>query len=384
MRTRQRGAMMVLSAALLLTLTGVAIIVFDLGRMLLVRNEMQNVADAAALAGANCLTRESSAGSAVDCSSTLAGALNWDRAEAKATDQLGNNSAANVPIRTDDDGHVIQTGYYNLLTRGPSGGSFSRTFSPLTVNDKPAVRVMVRKGQGVNDGPVFMLSRAMFGGPQNVTMWAEAVAVISSPSAVLPGSLIPQAINQCMFDRFWDSATGTPRLYTGDNTGLPPDTWGLQTVGQPFVVRIGSAYHYGTCDSGQWTTFDRDANSAAEVRDLVMNGNPNPVEIGDLSWIKPGTSNSNYNDLDNRFPNLPVDVSVLVVEGEGEGGTDLSHLPPGGRELEITAFAGFRITDIRGASDKYIQGQFIPSNVTSGSSGIGPFFGTYTPPRIAR
>ena len=82
MRTRQRGAMMVLSMALLLTLTAVAIIVLDLGRMLLERNEMQNVADAAALAGANCLTRQSTAGSAVDCTSTLATALNWDGAEA--------------------------------------------------------------------------------------------------------------------------------------------------------------------------------------------------------------------------------------------------------------------------------------------------------------
>lgn len=380
MRSKQRGSMMVMGAFLLLTLTSVAVFAFDLGRMLLVRNEMQNVADAAALAGANCLTRQSDPGSATDCIATLGTTLNWARAAAKAQDYLGENTAANTPIHNTaaSSGHVIEVGYFNILTHTPSGGTFSTGFTPLTANDKPAVRVRVMKGTGINDGPVFMLGRAMFGGTQNVTMQAEAVAVISSPGTVLPGTLIPQAINQCMFERFWDTATNSPKLYTGDNTGLPADTIGLQTIGQPFVVRIGSAYHYGTCDSGQWTTFDRDANSAAEVRDLVMNGNPNPLDIGDLTWIKPGTSNANYNDLDNRFPNLPVDVSVLVVNN-----ADLSHLPPDGRELEITAFAGFRLQDIRGASQKYIEGHFIPTNVTTGSSGIGPFFGTYTPPRIA-
>jgi len=375
MRNKQRGGMMVLAAGLLLTLTSVAIFAFDLGRVFIVRNELQNVADAAALAGANCLTRQSAGASPTDCTSAMATAINWSRAAAKAADHLGQNTAANTAIHTSGSGHVIEVGYWNLMTRSPSGGTFSPTFTPVTANDKPAVRVFVRKAAGVNDGPIMMLTGRMFGNVPDVAMSAEAVAVISSPGTVLPGGLIPQAINQCMFDRFWDTTTNSPRIYTG----TPPDPYGLSVIGQPWTVRIGSSYHYDTCDSGQWTTFDRDANSAAEVRDLIQSGNPNPMDIGDLAWIKPGTSNSNYNDLDDRFPNLPTDVSVLVVDN-----ADLSHLPPDGRELAITAFAGFRLTDIRGASDKYIQGHFIPTSVTSGSSGIGPFFGTYTPPRLGR
>jgi hypothetical protein len=51
---------------------------------------------------------------------------------------------------------------------------------------------------------------------------------------------------------------------------------------------------------------------------------------------------------------------------------------------KIVAFAGFHINDIQGGSSKYIQGHFIKGAITSGAGGIGPYYGTYTPPRLAR
>ena len=162
---------------------------------------MQNVADSSALAGANCLDRQSLGGSTTECTSINATTLNWTRASAKAIAQLGNNTAANIAISTTDAGHQVSTGYWNLLTGSPSGGTLSTTFSPLTVNDKPAVSVIITKDTGKNNGPIAMLTRMMFGG-SDVPMTAKAVAVISSPGSVLPGSLIPQAINKCMFDLY--------------------------------------------------------------------------------------------------------------------------------------------------------------------------------------
>lgn len=365
------GSILVLSAGVLMVLTGFAVLALDAGRIFSIRNELQNVADAAALAGANCLNKQSSGASTTDCIVTAASALNWTRATAKATYQLGRNVADNFAISTTDTGHTIDAGYWNLLTGTPSGGGFSTSFSPITVNDKPAVRVTVTKDLGKNNGPIRMLTATMFGGA-HVPMTAIAVAVLSSPGNVPPSSLIPQAINKCMYDKFWNSATGTPVIYTG----TPADPYGISIVGQPWEFRIGSAYHYDACQSGQWTTFNLDVNSQSAVGNLITNGNPVSLGIGDSTWIQPGTKTASYNDLNSQYPTPPgADVSVIVVNT-----ADLTNKG----EVPIVAFAGFHISDVQGGSGKYIQGHFIPNFITPGSGGIGPFFGTYTPPRLAK
>lgn len=369
--TREHGGMLVLIAGLLIVLTGFAVLAIDIGRVFIVRNEMQNVADAAALAGANCLDRQNLAGSATNCSSAKATSINWTRASARATDYLGQNSADNVALSTSDSGHQIEVGFWNVLNKAPSGGTFSTTFSPLTTYDKPAVRVTVNKDAGMNGGPIRMLTAAMFGG-SHVAMSAQAVAVISAPDLVPLGSVIPQVINKCMYDKFWNSATGQPILYTG----TPADPYGISTIGQPWELRIGSAYHYDTCQSGQWTSFLLDLNSQSAVSNLITNGNPTPLNIGDQVWIEPGTKTASYYDLDAKYPTPPgADVTVIVVDD-----SDLTNKG----KAPIVAFAGFHISDVQGGSGKYIQGRFIPNFTTSGSSGIGPFYGTYTPPRLAQ
>ena len=379
MRKQQNGSVLVLAAGILIVLTGFAVLAIDVGRIYVVRNELQNAADSAALAGANCLDRQSLGGSTTECTSVYATTLNWTRASAKAVDQLSKNSASNIAISSIDTGHQVNVGYWNV-----NGGTALQptSLSPIgpctvvagvmtTACDKPAVSVSITKDTGKNNGPIAMLTAAMFGGA-NVPMTAKAVAVRSSPGNVPPSSLIPQAINKCMYDKFWDASTGTPIIYTG----TPADPYGLSVIGQPWEFRIGSAYHYGTCDSGQWTTFDQDVNSQSAVGGLITNGNSTPLSIGDLTWIQPGTKTASYNDLDAKYPTPPgADVSIIVVDT-----ADLSQKG----QAPIVAFAGFHIDDIQGGSGKFIQGHFIANYTTPGSGGIGPFYGTYTPPRLAQ
>jgi Flp pilus assembly protein TadG len=384
MSGKDKGSVMVFFGLILLTLTGFAILAVDIGRIFIVRNEMQNVADSAALAGANCLTRQSAA-TGSNCSSTMATSLNWTRAAAKAADQLSKNTAANNPIASSGAGQQIDVGYWSLSTGNWSGGAASTTFTPVGQYDKPAVRVTITKDTGKNNGPIFMLTRAMFGG-SDVPMTASAVAVISSPSTVQPSSLIPQIINKCMYDLFWDATTGQPRTVKAtDNKNDPTlNPNGLaQTVGQPWEFLIGSSYHYGTCDSGQWTSFTLNSQSASDMKNLINNGNPSELETANgrsctsgadyCVFIQSGTENSGYKALDDKYPN-GADVSVVVVDT-----TDLTN---GGVNVPIVAFAGFHIDDVQGGSGKYIQGHFISNGVTAGSGGIGSFYGTYTPPRL--
>lgn len=367
---RERGSMLVLFAGLIIVLTGFAVLAVDVGRIYIVRNELQNVADAAALAGANCLDRQSLAGSLTDCSATKASTLNWTRASAKAVYQLGQNSADNIAVATTGTGYQIDVGYWNVQSNSPSGGSFSTTFSPLTMYDKPAVKVTVTKDAGKNGGPITMLTAAMFGG-SHVPMSANAVAVLSSPGKVPPGSVIPYVINKCMYDKYWNAATGTPVIYTG----TPADPYSKSTIGQPWEFLIGSAYHYGTCQSGQWSSFSLDVNSQSAVSNLIASGNPTSLGIGDMTWIEPGTKTASYNDLDAKYPTPPgADVTLMVV--------DTANLDNKG-QAPIVAFAGFHISDVQSGSGKYVQGHFLTNYITPGSGGIGPFYGTYTPPRLA-
>ena len=51
----QRGSMLVTASLFFIILIGFAALAVDVGHMMIARNELQNAADAAALAGANCL-----------------------------------------------------------------------------------------------------------------------------------------------------------------------------------------------------------------------------------------------------------------------------------------------------------------------------------------
>lgn len=370
---RQKGATIVTVSLWLIVLTGLTALAFDVGRLLIIRNELQNAADAAALAGANCLDK-TTAPSGTDCTRNFSTTMNWAIAKSKAENSIGLNKSDNKSLV---DG-VAEPGYWNV-----NGGTAIQptTLSPLgpctisggvmvTACDKPAIRVTVSRATGSNGGPVTALVSTMFGGAK-IPISASAVAVLSSPSQVLPGAVIPIVINLCMFNKYWDSIKNVPINF--EKTDVDPNH--LSTVGQPWELLIGSAYHYGTCESGQWTSFGTGANDVPTVRDFINNGNPDPLSIGQDTYIEPGTKASLYDTLANKYTG--ADVSLLVVDRPDPTGLDSKGLTP------IVAFAGFHIDEVNKQS-KYIRGHFIQGSITNGSSGVGPAFGTYTPARIAK
>jgi Flp pilus assembly protein TadG len=370
----QKGAMAITIAIWLTFFIGITALAFDVGHLMVVRNELQNAADATALAGANCLNKTTAGLN--DCTNVSSATINWTTASSKATSSIAANKSDGEALV---DG-TVQTGYWNV-----NGGTALQpnTLSPLgpctvvagimtTACDKPAVMVTLSRASGNNGGPVPTFVASMFGGTK-LPISARAVAVISAPGNVLPGTLIPQAINKCMFDLYWESTTNSPKLaeVTTPLNDLP------QVIGQPFELKIGSSYHYSACESGQWTSFGNSDPSAKEGKDLVNDNNPISLGIGDGTYIQPGTMNSLYGEMIKRYPTLPVDVMVPVVN------------PPAGLNdvtktfQPIVAFAAFRIDAIENGSKPYIQGHFIKGSITSGTSGIGPYYGVFTPPRLA-
>lgn len=385
----QRGAMLITMSLFFIMIIGFAALAVDVGHILVARNELQNAADAAALAGANCLNKTPDS-SGLDCTSTPAApnTLNWTVAASKAFSSIGLNKADGATLGAGvTQVEAVTTGYKNVMA--PLGSTSllePSTLSPVTCDlvvgpcYKPAVRVQLSKTGTQNGGPVQTLIARMFGGSA-MPVSATAVAVISSPANVNPGSLIPQAINQCMFDLYWDSVKNEPKLATSTSlNGVP------QVIDQPWELRIGSSYHYPSCDSGQWTSFNLDVNDVPAIRNLIDNNNPNPLGIGESTWIEPGTKTTLYGDLDAKYP-TPLSPPTANTSSLLDVSLPVVNLPDGLNntgQTAIVGFAGFHITDIQGGSDKYIQGHFTSGTITSGASGIGPSYGTYTPPRLAQ
>jgi len=329
---RQRGAIAIIVAILLPVMLGFIALAVDISRELVVRNQLQNAADAAALAGAGKLQWTNTS-------------TTWADASSKASAAIGLNSADGQTLSTG----TVSVGYWNV-TGSPSGMQ-STTITPGS-NDFPAVKVTVSRTAGSNGGPIQTYFAGLIG-TSAIDVSATAVATIAAPGTAKPGALFPLAISQCMYQNYWDSTTGQPKL--------DPST------GKPYVFDIGSSYHYGPCLSGQWTTFNVNANDTPTVENLITNGNPTSLSIGDNTWIQTGTKTAIYNTV-----TVPSEVLLPVV---GDVSSNAA--------VPIVAFAAFQITAVDGGSGKYIEGHFtsdfLATNVGPGSGG-GTYYGAYVPP----
>ncbi|SAK97168.1 hypothetical protein AWB75_07088 [Caballeronia catudaia] len=304
-------------------------------RLITVRNELQNAADASALAGAAKLTASMNG-------------PDWADAASGATAAASLNKSDGVTLSSG----TVQTGYWNLT--GTPSTLEAQTIAP-GLYDVPAVQVTVMRDTGRNGGPIALL----LGGFLNVlttTSSATAVAVAVAPSSVSAGGVFPVVIDKCILDLYWDATANKPKIN--------PST------GQPYQFQITNGQLYGgSCNAGQWTSFLVDANNVPTVRGLMVNGNPTPLSIGDGIWILPGTKTTLYST---------VPVGSTVVLAVATQVATKSYAP-------IVAFAAFHIDGSVGGSGKYILGHFVggfPVSVQGG--GVGPNYGAYLAPRLAK
>ena len=331
----QRGAVIVMVTGMLVMLLGFAAMVLDLGYLFVVRTELQSAADAAALAGAGYLFP------------LVSNNPNWSVAQAQTTAAFAMNKAAGVFL---GDGQV-QTGYWNL-TGTPSGlQATSITPGP---NDVAAVMVNINKSAGNNGGPVNLFFGRILG-INTMDAAARAVAVVGfGPKAVVNNWIFPVAISKCLYDNYWNSADGSPRI--------DPMT------SMPYEFKITSSYHTGPCEAGQWTSLLNVSNNVPAIRALMDPQSKVTLNIGDDIWIEPGTKTALYKDVP-----IGVDVTVTVVN-------DISTHSWN----PVVALAGFHIDASVGGSGKYIEGHFIKDYKAPGGEPGGTYYGAYAPPRLAR
>ena len=288
----------------------------------------------------------------VDASS---GVVRWADATTQAQQSVALNQAAGQRL---SDAQV-QTGYWNLT--GKPSGLQSPSLVP-TVWDAPAVAVTVRKAAGQNQGAVptfFARFWSILGIEQQVT----AIAAPSSPGLMQPGGMFPLAMAQCMYDTYWDRSVYPPR------PRIDPVT------GKPYVFKIGSGYHYGTCSSGEWTALLNDANDVGTIRQLIAQGNPVSLAMGQNIWIEPGSKATLYQTV--RGCSAAGDRSCEYVVVPTVTQTDNHALSP------ITGFACLHILDAN-SGQKYVMAEMSNRCNSSLSGGAGPNYGVLQPPSLVQ
>jgi len=187
-----KGAVAVFAAVVLVMLIGFVALAVDVGYVMVTRNELQNVADAAALAGARTLGR------LYECNgnlSTCTGPMPYtdqltyaadDAAIKKAvTDVASVNHAGGKAGITIDNADIV-IGNWEPTTK---------TINPITLTSPDAVRVTARRDASTNGAISTFFAKVL--GINTVDVSATATAALTGSSTMGPGGLsLPVAINK--------------------------------------------------------------------------------------------------------------------------------------------------------------------------------------------
>jgi Flp pilus assembly protein TadG len=313
----QSGAIAAYAAIGMVVFLGFASLALDIGRMVVVKGELQKAADAGAMAGARGLT-------------LIAPAPNWANGTTVGTATVQKNSVDGSLLTN----CTVLPGYWDL-SWSPSqkaAATLKATGIVPGPNDIPAVKVTVSKSSDNNGGPLTMIFAKVIG-ISTKSLSAQAVA------AMVPGLPLASAPAGAAFP------LATPISWV-------KKMWKCDADSAPF--RIGSDYH--DPNGGQWTSFLIDANNVPTIRDLIENGNPSEVNIGDNIWIEPGTKTTIYSDVATRIGDT---VLLPIVCDDFD-----THA-----ETPVLAFVPFKITDAQGGSKKYVEGHFVPKYTAPGGTG---------------
>ena len=261
----QRGVTAVVVAIVIAMLIGFVALAVDIGYVAATKNELQNVADSAALAGAGllgeiytgmsyeeqqnyqCTQNTLDDGIATDCESI--------RASAQAVVGAGKNKAGGKNIIIDPADILI-----NKWTGPPA-------FETDDYNSPKAVRVIARRDGSAN-GPITTFFARIFG-IDTSDVRADAVASLSGQGTAGPGEIeLPIGISTEWFDLHDDDGS-----YCGDHIAFSPPT-------DPDAC-------------GGWTGWDVGHNDNL---------------LGDI------LNNSNGSDPDSSFDSPPITTGVTIFD----------------------------------------------------------------------
>ncbi|MEE8596834.1 MAG: pilus assembly protein TadG-related protein [bacterium] len=347
----ERGATVIIVGIMIPVFIGLASLAVDVGYSMVTRNELQNIADGAALAATGQLGVNYESISTDDL-------INYDVSgdeetfiKGVAKDVASNNQAGGVGdiIINDND---IEIGKWD---------TDSRTFTP-TLELPNAVRVITRREEGIN-GPLHTFFAGVFG-QNDVAINATATAALTGIDQIAPCELFwPVGISAAWFD-YWNETTGSwcdqnIRMYpTGDIEGC-----------------------------AGWHTFESwpsNASKLAQILQEKINGGcSDGYETGDPLVYTGGTVASVFDDmkalwewgrmLNDGEIDLDTDdatwTTIVVIYG-----LDDCSNPSG--EIPIVGFATIAINQVLEMPDKIINATVKCLDFEEGRGGGGGAYGT--------
>jgi Flp pilus assembly protein TadG len=297
----QKGTVAIIAALTIGLFVGFAALGIDVGHLYVVRNELQNAADAGALAGARCLYSKD--GTKVNDGSVIseccdANPNNCGSANQIAFNAATSNNSENVAVEVDWNGGNdpdIQRGHWSFSTGTftPKESTAAIKIWDYSTEDLDtntdfinAVRVRTTRGPGTPASSFF----ARIFGYDSFFLEAEAIAYIG-----FAGTLAPEEVDQpiaiCM------------QSIVDENGKLTCN------VGR----MINSGQNEATNESGGWTNFRQSTDSedvcnggtnSQEVKSLIcVNGNPEEIEYGNDIATNGGEIQAAFTDMINCWEN---------------------------------------------------------------------------------
>lgn len=288
--TNERGATAVFVAVTLLMLLMFAALAIDVGHLYAVRNELQDAADAGALAGAGVLFNDAD------------GALNREAAITESIQATEANSSGNLPITE----KTVEIGHWsfstNSFTASQATGQMEWVgYSAEALDGNTDFINAVKVTTNRSNTPSFFAS--LFG-YNNFLVSTDAVAYIGFTGDVFPTE-VDQPIALC-----YEAITDSEGNYLCDTARMINDNvnnGGWTNLQQP-----------GMCQD-----LNNSGANAQEVRPLVCSGNTTSLNSGVGLQMINGQVQSAFDDLYDCWVEAtgrtqPFEMTLPVVEcGEG-------------------------------------------------------------------
>ncbi len=336
----ESGAVAVMTAVFLLALLGAAGAAIDIGHALVAKNELQNAADAGALAGTRALGKiyEGMTPAAQQTYTLTGGDTATIVAAVQAT--AAENSAAGVAVTINSADIAIGT--WNSATN---------VHTP-TVNQPKAVRVWARRDGAANGSISTFFSRAV--GLTSVNVSAVATADMTAVGQTAPGQLdVPFGISTFYFTQF--GCGDTIKFYPNDGTPQ-------------------------ACSA--WHTFDQSPANANRLRTII-----DGLRTG--TYQSPATQpgmdlNFTNGNLASAFPNL---IQLYNAKKDANGNWDVfvpvydspncaSNTNSGA--LPIVGYAEARVTNVQGSPNHLITATVLCNIFEGNTTGGGPPYGVFS------
>lgn len=320
-----RGALAPIFAVLILAVLGIVPLAVDLGRVYLVKSELQRAADVGALAGALGFLSLTPGGRGLKpVTPDAPGGLSTSQAIVAANYADGTD----LQLLSSD----FYYGKWDLSTHSFS----SLDASQLTQIN--ALKVVVRKDRLAN-GPISLFFAGLFTSEFNaIELTAQAVALIGYAGYVPPGAgVLPMAVDEDKVGRGSPGELVRIYLSTSDN------------------------------DGGVWFTAGG-LSGASDLRGWINGSIPSPgLRVGDQVQIMSGVTDSVLKEVGRVLNNSGGSMDGL-----------LAVVPSGARSglVPLLGFVAFHITGVQSqGADKYVEGYTVPNYVAPQVAPGGPNYG---------